>query len=158
MRFLGNTEARLDPKGRVFLPAAFRKSLAGAELIVRKDVFQDCLVIYPEEVWNEQMDALRRRLNRWNKAHQQVFRQYVSEAEAVSLDASGRILLPRRLTEMVGIARDVRFIGMGDTIEIWPSAGAEKPFMDAGDFGKALEELMGQEEGVTNTEEEKTEQ
>ena len=56
MRFLGNIEAKLDAKGRVFLPAAFRKVLQGAGeqgLVMRKDVFQPCLVLYPESVWGE---------------------------------------------------------------------------------------------------------
>lgn len=84
MRFLGNIEAKIDAKGRAFLPATFRKILqaAGEEgLVLRKDVFQSCLVLYPESVWNEQMDAMRQRLNRWNKQQQQVFRQFVSEVE-----------------------------------------------------------------------------
>ena len=76
MRFLGNIEAKTDTKGRAFLPAAFRKVLQGGgdeRLVLRKDVFQPCLVLYPESIWNEQMDCLRSRLNRWNKQHQQVF-------------------------------------------------------------------------------------
>ncbi len=63
----------MDVKGRAFLPAVFRKVLqAGGEeqLILRKDVFQPCLVLYPEQVWNEQMDLLRSRLNRWSSRQQ----------------------------------------------------------------------------------------
>ena len=78
MRFLGNIEAKIDAKGRVFLPATFRKVLqAGGEenLVLRKDVFQPCLVLYPESIWNEQMDELRSRLNRWNRAHLQTVRE-----------------------------------------------------------------------------------
>ena len=59
MRFLGHIEAKTDVKGRVFFPAVFRKVLqaSGEEnLVLRKDIFQDCLVLYPESVWNEQMD------------------------------------------------------------------------------------------------------
>ena len=99
MRFIGKTEAKLDSKGRVFLPATFRKELQGStadKLVLRKDVFSDCLVLYTDDVWNNQMETLRNKLNRWNKAHQQVFRQFVAEAEIVQLDASGRILLPKR--------------------------------------------------------------
>ena len=51
IRFLGNIEARADAKGRVFIPATFRKQLQAASeerLIMRKDVFQDCLTLYPE--------------------------------------------------------------------------------------------------------------
>ena len=69
MRFLGNIEAKIDVKGRVFFPALFRKELqkAGEErMVMRKDVFQSCLVLYPESVWNEQLDHLRARLSRWN--------------------------------------------------------------------------------------------
>ncbi len=145
MRFLGNIEGKVDSKGRVFLPSAFRKALAcgdGDAMVLRKDVFQDCLVLYPEAVWNEQMDSLRLRLNRWNKAHQQVFRQYVSEVEAVALDSSGRILIPKRYLKLAAIDQSVKFIGMGDTIELWAAEKAAKPFMNPDEFGQALEGLM----------------
>ena len=72
MRFLGNIEAKTDAKGRVFLPSVFRKVLQSSgeeKLVMRKDVFQPCLVLYPESVWNEQMDTLRQRLSRWNARH-----------------------------------------------------------------------------------------
>lgn len=146
MRFLGNIEAKADSKGRVFLPAGFRKVLQASgedQIVMRKDVFQECLVLYPESVWNEQVDNLRSRLNRWNKQHQQIYRQFVSDVELVNLDASGRMLIPRRYQEMVGITQVVRFLGVGDTIEIWAGGGDSKAFMDAEDFGKALEDLMG---------------
>ena len=153
MRFLGNIEAKMDAKGRAFLPAVFRKILqAGGEerLVLRKDVFQPCLVLYPESVWNEQMDALRQRLNRWNKQHQQVFRQFVSEVELLTLDGSGRFLVPKRYLRMADIDQDVKFVGMGDTIEIWSCQQAEQHQMNPEEFGDALEELMAVEEEAAN--------
>lgn len=149
MRFLGNIEAKTDAKGRVFLPAVFRRVLqaSGEEtLVLRKDVFQPCLVLYPESVWNTQMNALRGKLSRWNMEHQQIFRQFVAEAEVMSLDGNGRFLIPKRLQKAVGISQDVRFIGMGDTIEIWRGTpGENKPFMESEAFGKALEGIMNGE-------------
>ena len=145
MRFLGNIEAKADAKGRAFLPATFRKVLqTGGEerLVLRKDVFQTCRVLYPESVWNEQMDSMRQRLNRWNKTQQQVFRQFVSDVELVSLDGNGRFLIPKRFQRMANIEQEIRFIGMGDTIEIWSNSEAEQQKMSAEDFGNALEELM----------------
>ena len=145
MRFLGNIEAKADAKGRAFLPATFRKVLqTGGEerLVLRKDVFQTCLVLYPESVWNEQMDSMRQRLNRWNKTQQQVFRQFVSDVELVSLDGNGRFLIPKRFQRVANIEQEIRFIGMGDTIEIWSNSEAEQQKMSAEDFGNALEELM----------------
>ncbi|MBO6187409.1 MAG: division/cell wall cluster transcriptional repressor MraZ [Prevotella sp.] len=149
MRFLGSIEAKTDSKGRAFLPAQFRKVLqAGGEerLVLRKDVFQSCLVLYPESVWNEQMDLLRSRLNRWNRREQQVFRQFVSDVELLSLDGNGRFLIPKRYQRMAAIEQDIRFVGMGDTIEIWSNARAEEAQMTADDFGDALETLMATEE------------
>ena len=149
MRFLGNIEAKMDTKGRAFLPAVFRKILQAhseERLVLRKDVFQPCLVLYPESVWNEQMDALRQRLNRWNKQHQQVFRQFVSEVEVLTLDGNGRFLLPKRYQRMAEIEQDIKFIGMGDTIEIWSNTKAEQHQMSAEAFSNALEGFMDTED------------
>lgn len=149
IRFLGNIEARTDAKGRVFLPAAFRKQLqqAGEErLVLRRDVHQDCLVLYPESVWFGMQEELRRRLNRWNARQQNVFRQFVSDAEVLTPDANGRILLSRRYLSIAGIGSEVRFIGMDDVIEIWAKERAEQPFLSAEDFSQAMNELLGGDE------------
>ena len=146
MRFLGNIEAKTDAKGRAFLPAVFRKVLqtAGEEsLVMRKDVFQPCLVLYPESVWNEQMDLLRKSLNRWRKDHQEIYRQFVSDVEVITLDGNGRFLIPKRYLKKAEIEQNIKVIGMGDTIEIWSSQKAEQERMSPEDFGVALEELMG---------------
>ncbi|MBR1689126.1 MAG: division/cell wall cluster transcriptional repressor MraZ [Prevotella sp.] len=147
MRFIGNIEAKIDTKGRAFLPATFRRVLqAGGEerLVMRKDIHQPCLVLYPESVWNAQLDVLRARLNRWNRQHQQLFRQFVSEVELLTLDANGRFLIPKRYQRMASIEQDIKFVGLDDTIEIWSAAEAEKAQMQAEEFGVALEELMGE--------------
>lgn len=153
MRFLGNIEARIDAKGRVFLPAAFRKVLQSEgeqQLVLRKDVHENCLVLFPECVWMEQMDFMRSKLNRWNRQQQNIFRQFVSEVESLTLDSNGRILLSKRFMEMAGINQMVRFIGVGDTIEIWAAGSDSEQFMDSDDFSKALESLMNSDNESTN--------
>jgi MraZ protein len=129
----------------------FRKVLqaSGEErLMLRKDIFQPCLVLYPESVWNEQENALRNRLNRFNARHQQIFRQFVSEVEVVTLDGNGRFLIPKRYMELASIQQDIKFIGMDDTIEIWAGEKVEQAMMDSEEFSQALEEIMGQELAV----------
>ena len=148
LQFLGNIEAKADAKGRVFIPAGFRKQLQAASeerLVLRKDVFQDCLVLYPESVWFKTQDQLRQRLNKWNPKHQNVFRQFVSDAEIMIPDGNGRILLPKRYLQMAGIRSEVRFIGVDNTIEIWAKERAEQPFMNPEEFGEALQDLLGGE-------------
>ena len=146
MRFVGNIEAKTDAKGRVFLPSAFRKLLQTAAeegLVLRKDIFQPCLVLYPQSVWDEQLNLLRSRLNRWNAQHQQLFRQFVSDVEQLTLDGNGRFLIPRRYMKMANIESAVRFIGMDDTIELWNNAGTERPFVEAEEFARQLGDIMG---------------
>ena len=66
MRFTGTIEAKADTKGRVFFPAAFRRVLGDGEderLVLAKDAFQPCLVVYPWSVWNAQVDELSGRLS-----------------------------------------------------------------------------------------------
>ena len=145
MRFLGNIEARTDAKGRVFLPATFRKVLqaSGEEvMIMRKDIHQKCLVLYPESVWNERVDALRSRVNEWDDEGKMVLRQYMKEAEIVTLDGNGRFLIPRRYLQMAEIDQTVRFIGLTDTIEIWAAEKAEEPFLSQEDFSAKLKAIM----------------
>ncbi|MBQ3244265.1 MAG: division/cell wall cluster transcriptional repressor MraZ [Bacteroidaceae bacterium] len=145
MRFIGNIEAKTDSKGRVFLPACFRRILqsGGCEkVMLRKDVYQDCLVLYPEESWNEQLNLLRSRLGKWNSKHQMIFRQFVADVEELSIDSNGRILLPKRYMNMAAIKQEVRFIGMDDTIEIWAKEKLEKPFMSPDEFSSELEKIM----------------
>jgi MraZ protein len=145
LQFLGNIEARADAKGRIFVPAVFRKRLQGADeefLVLRKDIFQDCLVLYPGTVWENEIETLRVRLNKWNKEQQQVFRQFVLDAERLEMDASGRILIPKRYMTLVGIESDVRFLGVDDTIEIWAKERLEKPLVDPDEFSERLQELM----------------
>lgn len=145
MRFLGNIEAKTDVKGRVFLPAAFRKVLqvAGEELLVmRKDVHQKCLVLYPESTWNRRMDALMERISEWDDVGQQVLRQYVSEAEVLTLDGNGRFLIPKRYLQMADIEQCVRFIGINDAIEIWAVEKTQQPFLPQEEFAAKLKAIM----------------
>lgn len=145
IRFLGNIEAKTDAKGRVFIPAQFRKQLQQAaeeNLIMRKDVFQDCLTLYPESVWNEDLSELKARLSKWNATHQQILRQFVSDVEIITPDSNGRILIPKRYLQMAGIQSEVRFIGIDNKIEIWSKEKTEQPFMAPDGFGSALEEIM----------------
>lgn len=145
IQFLGNIEAKIDAKGRVFVPAAFRKILQSSAqntLILRKDLFQDCLVLYPVEVWEEEVAKLRSRLSRWDREQQALFRQFVVDAERLDIDTNGRILISKRYCQMVSIVSDVRFLGVDNTIEIWAKEGLEKTLIPADDFSSRIQALM----------------
>lgn len=151
MRFLGNIEAKTDAKGRAFLPAVFRKVLqaSGEEnLVLRKDIFQQCLVLFPESIWNKRVDLLKSQLKQWKPAHQQILRQFVSEAEVVSLDGNGRFLISKRLQRAAGLEQDLQFIGVDDTIEIWSPQHLKNTLKTDEEFGSALEEIMNTDDAI----------
>ena len=151
MRFLGNIEAKTDAKGRAFLPAVFRKVLqASGEdcLMLRKDVFQKCLVLYPESVWNERIDLLKTQLKPWKQSHQQMFRQFVSEAEVVTLDGNGRFRISKRLQKIAEIDQDIQFIGMDNTIEIWSPKNLLQTLKPEEEFGIEFENIMNADDAL----------
>ena len=143
--FLGNFEAKADSKGRIFVPAVFRKllQLQGEDyFVLRKDIFQDCLVLYPGSVWEAEIEVLRSKLNKWNKTEQQVFRQFVLDAERLEMDGSGRILISKRYLELVEIDTRVRFLGVDNTIEVWSKDKLDEPLMNPEDFANKIQKLM----------------
>ncbi len=145
MRFTGSIDARTDEKGRVFIPASFRKILqqAGLDaLVLRRDVFQKCLVLYPENVWDNMVDSIVQRTNPFDSKGRAALRGFVAGAERIGIDGNGRILIPRRYMEATKINGDVRFIGMDDSIEIWSRQEAEELLNNSDELAESLEEIM----------------
>lgn len=146
MRFVGDYTAKTDAKGRVFLPAIFRRQLDGMDeeaLILRKDVFQKCLVLYPMSVWNAQVDDLQSMLSPWDRKDQMMLRQFVADAEQVELDSQGRILLSKNKLQYAGITSEVRFLAVVDRIEIWSKDALDALMAEAdGNLGDDIEGRM----------------
>jgi MraZ protein len=149
MSFIGQFPVRLDAKNRAFMPAAFRHLLQQAAeqtLVVRKDYFENCLVVYPASQWQQEIAGVRARLNRFDGNQQMVYRKLVSEAQEVQLDSNGRLLLPQALLDKVGIRQDALFVGMEQTIEIWnpdvAAANGQQPFMSDSEFADSLRKFM----------------
>ncbi len=146
MRFIGDYPAKTDAKGRVFLPAALRKVLEAEgvqKLVLRQDIFQHCLVLYPESVWNALLDDLKQGLNQWNSKHQMMLRQFVLDAEPIELDSNGRFLISKRKLQYACIEADVRFVAVDDRIEVWSKSVLEDVMNGGSEVGANIEELLG---------------
>ena len=146
MRFIGTTDAKLDAKGRVFLPSDFRKQLAesDATFVLKRDVYQPCLVMYTQQVWEMELAVLQSRLDRWNPKHAMLYRQFMAGTEVVTLDANGRFLLPRHMAEACHIDnRIVRFVGVDDRIEVWNIAQYDQCMLNDADLAKFMAQEMG---------------
>lgn len=143
--FIGNIEARLDEKGRIFIPAGYRKILGEMEsrrIIMRRDTDNACIIFYPEQVWNEKVRQLRHALNEWDPDDQMILMQFIAEAEILEPDSQGRVLLQRKNVEMIGAQQDVLFVGMLDRFALWsPSVFREKQ-MPQKDLAERIRQKM----------------
>ena len=110
--------------------------------MLRRDLFEPCLVLYPKSVWDARVDAIRARTNPFDRHQQQALRLFTIDAENIVLDSSGRMLIPRRYLEHAGIKNDVRFNGMDEVIEIWSKQAAEGLEEKQKEAGNILEEMM----------------
>jgi MraZ protein len=144
--FIGDYTCKVDVKGRIILPMAFKKQMpanAQDHFVVRKDIFENCLVLYSIEDWNRQLEKIRKRMNPYNREHNMFLRNFFKGTAELSLDNSNRLLIPKRLMDQIGAERDVVLAGQDGRIEIWSATIYDKIDMAADDFADLAEKLMG---------------
>jgi MraZ protein len=113
---LGTHSYQLDPKGRISLPARFRDVLSdGAVLTLGQD---GCLFCFPRAEWEERAAEVRD-LPLSDAESRAYSRMFFGKAEAVELDAQGRLLVPQRLRAEAGIRKEAVVVGVFDRMEIW---------------------------------------
>ena len=144
--FIGDYTCKVDVKGRIILPAAFKKQMpadAQDHFVVRKDIFENCLVLYSIEDWNAQLAKIRKKINPYNREHNMFIRNFFKGTAELPLDNNNRLLVPKRLMDLIGAERDVVLAGQDGRIEIWAANVYDKIDMTADDFANLAEKLMG---------------
>ena len=121
--FIGEYSGKIDDKGRVVFPSPF-KSLMPSEgdqrFVIKKDIFEDCLEMYTFEEWERQSSEVKSRLNFFNRDHAMFWREYMRDRAIVEPDGKvGRISVPKKLLEAIGVNKEVVFSGNDYKIEIW---------------------------------------
>ena len=143
--FIGHIQARIDTKGRLLLPAVFKKNLSASaadSFIIKKDIFEQCLVLYPSDVWQEMIDLLHQRLSPYNRTHNMFLRKFFSDTAQINLDSSNRLLIPKRLLTLVGIEHDVVLLGVGNKIELWALETLEQSVSSDEEYIKIAEKIF----------------
>jgi MraZ protein len=108
---------QVDDKGRLSLPAPFRRENAERPLVLVQ-VHSDALTLYPEPAWSEVEGRLRDLLRLQPDARPYVLGVTANAVEVVP-DRQGRILVPQRLLDAAAIGAAALLIGVIDRIEIW---------------------------------------
>jgi len=151
--FIGDFSCRLDDKGRVLLPSAFIRQMANApagqpggmqeRFVIKKDIFDPCLVLYPMSEWERQNQILRKSTNPYNREHNKFLRGFFKGTAELVLDANNRLLLPKRLLDEIGADREIVMAGQLGKIEIWTREAYST--VESGDenFAALAEKIMG---------------
>lgn len=134
--FTGDYTCKVDGKNRITLPSSFKKQLPASsqdKFVVRKDMFEKCLVLYTLDEWDVMSKEIKGRLNPYNRDHNKILRGFFKDTQELEVDASNRILIPRRILDQAEIDKEVILAGQGSKIEIWA-----KELYDEVDNGEGL--------------------
>lgn len=144
----GTYECKADIKGRLMLPVALKKQLAGSMgngFVLKRAVFQPCIELYPAQEWEALMQKVNK-LNRFKKKNNDFIRRFTAGVKVVDLDASGRLLIPKDLLGFAKIEKEIVVSSAVSIVEIWDKTQYEKAIDDAAsDFAALAEEVMGQD-------------
>lgn len=146
LNFIGKYDVKLDAKGRVFVPSSYRKLLSDKDkerMVLRRDPGNDCLMLYPVDVWEDIVGQLKASLDEWNPEDRMLLMQFVSDAEWLDIDSQGRILITKRhLQSIAADGSEMLFVGMLDRIAIWSKARYEQSLRADVSFSSLLKERM----------------
>jgi len=118
---IGEYDCKVDAKGRFMFPIDLRKqmdSVFDKGFVINRNLHQKCLVLYPISEWNRLNNKLSK-LNRLIKANDVFVRRFTGGATNSDADSSGRLLIPRSLTQHAEIKSDIKVLGSNNVIEIW---------------------------------------
>jgi MraZ protein len=116
----GNYAAKIDDKGRLKIPNAFRALVEkqhGAEVFVTS-LTGEYVRLYPMPVWL----ALEEKLARVPSSHParlKYFDRVNYYGQTAQIDTQGRVLIHPRLRESAGMTGDVDVFGQYDTLDVW---------------------------------------
>lgn len=122
--FTGTHDHKLDDKGRVSLPTEFRRVLdavgsSGALYIVPQLDDPRAHVVFTIEAYSKLLE--RHDETDYGSAARQARAEMklITRASQIQVDDNGRMVLSKALREMVGLGKEIRFVGNASSFEIW---------------------------------------
>lgn len=114
--FIGEYQHSIDEKGRIAIPAKFRKALEKGAVVTRG--LDNCLFLYPAKEWETQAAQIAKLSI--SKADSRAFnRHMLSGAMEVDIDKQGRIVIPDYLRRFADITKKTVVAGLYNRVEIW---------------------------------------
>ena len=145
--FVGEYNSKLDNKCRVIFPSQLKRQVPDEEqaaaFVLKRDIYEKCLVLYPMSEWNRQTGLLRKRLNPFNRKHAEFLREFYRGTAEVYLDNNSRFLIPKVLLDYIGGEKELVFAGQEGKVEIWAKNVYEQKSMGNDSFAELAEEILG---------------
>ena len=146
-KFIGEYSVKIDDKGRMIFPSAFKSAFAPDEkiaLVVKKDMFEDCLQMFTYSQWEEESDQVKAKLNFFRRVHAEFWREYMRDRAVVEPDEKlGRISIPKKILDSIGAQKEMIFVGNDHKIEIWTKEEYNKKQMSPEQFISLAQNILG---------------
>lgn len=118
----GSYRHKVDAKGRMSLPASFRKVLS-SDLVVTRNPHDECLYVFEPQAFSDWVaSAFEDKFGKFdstNDQHVRLRRKLKARAVDVTVDTAGRVMLSAEQRAAVGIDKDVVVVGNTGYFEIW---------------------------------------
>lgn len=128
-RFRGESEHKVDGKGRVSIPASFRRVIESCDPDWTDGLPPRLIIVYGGETRAylegftieamEEVDEKISKHPRGSAKRKAMERLYSAQSVETVVDDTGRIVLPQKLREKIGLTDTAQFVSSGDTFEIW---------------------------------------
>src|SRR5215212_1206543 len=129
---MGHSPAKIDEKGRLKIPANFRKIIEdrfGPDCFITSTDGESALV-YPLPVWFDFQGRLSK-VPSTNQAKKKLLERANFFGQVSTIDAQGRVLVPARLRTQAAIVEDVVVIGNQDHLVVWNEERIQRRMSEA---------------------------
>lgn len=146
MNFLsGEYECKIDPKGRLVLPAKIKANLpeeSGNHVVLMRG-FEPCLVLYPKAEWKVIYDKVAG-LNEFNEEYRHFQRNFFRGNTEIELDGTGRFIVPKTMARFAALEKEAIVVGLGNRVEIWnPDQYEDFLIKDQQNFSQLAQKFLG---------------
>lgn len=128
-RFRGESHHKVDSKGRVSIPASFRRVLEASDPNWTDGLNPELVIVYGDHRRNylecytieaiEEVDGKIARLPRGSMERKMLQRLFHGQSYPTNVDETGRLVLPAKLRDKIKLQGEAFFIAAGDTFQIW---------------------------------------
>jgi MraZ protein len=139
---MGHSPAKIDEKGRLKVPASFRKLIEerwGPDCFITSKDGERAL-IYPMPVWLDFHSRIAK-VPSSSLAKEKLMDRLNYYGHPATIDAQGRLLIPTVLRQVAGIADDVVVLGSQDHLTVWNEQRIQKRLIDQPLTPEDLKEL-----------------